>query len=231
VPIIVVLFAVACADVTALLARVHRAAGAAAAMATIGIAAVIAARMDHRFFNTDHEGGKLGGVVVQTANVTSYLHAAEFLRQIVPPGGRLVTDYGGVFSCTTEGSLIEMWGLANATIATRGTTERINPIYGRTCPDCYRQLDPEYFHVVAPLVRPEPAFSSPAAVIANVWQTDTIGRTIHFESEFLVGKVVRPATHEALYFLQKRSTAASLAPRTTAAGFVVSYPFEAANFH
>jgi hypothetical protein len=40
-----------------------------------------------------------------------------------------------------------------------------------------------------------------------------------------VGRVARPRG-EALYFLQKRSLIASYTERTTARGFVVSYPFE-----
>jgi hypothetical protein len=195
----------------------------ALALALIG---GMAGAMDHRFLDGTIERGKRAGVARQTANVKSYLEAATFLREIVPPGGRLVTDYGGVFACYTEGALIEMWGLANSTIATRGDTERVNAIYGKTCAACYPALDPEYFHVREPLVRAEPAFSSAEEVIAAVWQTDTIGRYIDFQKSFVVGRVVRPATSEALYFLQKRSPGLSVAERRTANGFVISYPFQ-----
>lgn len=184
-------------------------------------------RMDHRFFNNRLEEEKYWGVKEQQENVDRYIKEATFLRQIVPAGGRLVTDYGGVFSCYTDGALIEMWGLANAEIATRGDTERINPIYGKTCAACYPELNPEFFHVMIPLVRPEPAFSSAEEVIQNVWQTDTIGRYIDFTSKFSAGRVVNPSTKEALYFLQKRDAGLSTEDRTTTAGYRIEFPFEA----
>jgi arabinofuranosyltransferase len=226
VPLLLVLFACATEDLARFLARWRPLAGGLTALATVVAAVLVAGHMDHRFWNGRHEEDKLAGVDIQTANVTSYHHAAQFLRQIVPPGGRLVTDYGGVFSCTTDATIIEMWGLANATIATRGTADGVNPIYGRTCPDCYVELEPEYFHVMAPLVRTPKAFATPNDVIAAVWQTDTIGRTIDFRATFAVGQVVRPGSNEALYFLQKRTLQPSFEPRTTKEGFVISYPFE-----
>jgi hypothetical protein len=138
----------------------------------------------------------------------------------------LVTDYGGIFGYYTEGAVIEMWGLANATIATRGNTEGVRPIYGKTCPACYPELQPEYFHVMQPMVRREPAFSSANQVIANVWQTDTIGRYIDFKATFAVGRALSPQTGEALYFLQKRDGGFSPARKTTGRGLVLDYPFE-----
>jgi hypothetical protein len=191
----------------------------------LALAAGMAAGMDHRFANGAIERGKLGGVAEQKANVKKYLEAAAFLRQVIPPGGRLVTDYGGVLSCYTDGALIEMWGLANSAIATRGSAAGVNPIYGKTCPDCYAALDPEFFHVGLPLVRPEPAFGSAAEVIAAVWQSDAIGRHVDL-TRFAVGRVRRPATNEALYFLQKRTPLRPLRARTTRRGFEISYPFE-----
>lgn len=190
------------------------------------LAAMMAVRTDHRFLNDDFEKNKLAGVARETSNVKNYLRAAEFLSQVVPPGGRLVTDYGGVFGYYTEGSVIEMWGLANATIATRGSTEGVQPIFGRTCPACYPELQPEYFHVIAPMVRKEPAFSSPNEVIANVWQNDTIGRYIDFKGVFAVGRALSPETGEALYFLQRRDERFSAARRTTGRGLIIEYPFE-----
>ena len=190
------------------------------------LAAIMAVRMDHRFLNDDLEKSKSAGVVRETSNVKNYLRAAEFLGQVVPPGGRLVTDYGGVFAYYTEGSVIEMWGLANATIATRGDTGGVNPKFGKTCPACYPELQPEYFHVMAPMVRRKSAFSSANEVIASVWQTDTIGRYIDFKAVFAVGRALSPGTGEALYFLQKRDQRFSAARRTTGRGLVVEYPFE-----
>jgi len=187
---------------------------------------MMAIHMDHRYLNNALEDGKVGGSAEQTTNVEAYLRAAEFLRQLVPVGGRLVTDYGGVFACYTDGALIEMWGLANATIATRGNTENVTPIYGKTCAACYPDLQPEYFHVVQPMIRKTSALASTDEVIKNVWQTDTIGRYINFRADFVAGRVRRPSTGEALYFLQKRTTVSSLAARSTGDGFIIEYPFD-----
>jgi len=184
--------------------------------------------MDHRFLNNGLEMGKLGGVAEQTSNVEKYLQASEFLREVVPPGGHLVTDYGGIFGYYTDGAVIEMWGLANAMIATRGNTEGVQPFYGRTCPACYPELQPEYFHVMQPILRREPAFSSASEVIANVWQTEAIGRYIDFKTTFAVGRALSPRTGKALYFLQKRDPGFSPARRTTRRGFIIDYPFEQA---
>ncbi len=191
----------------------------------VGSLAMLAIRMDHRFWNSPHEVAKNDGVKEQSRNVKNYWYAAKFLRQIIPPGGRLVTDYGGVFACHTQGTLIEMWGLANATIATRGDTEGVNAIYGKTCAACYPELNPEYFHVMAPLVRPVTAFSSADEVINNVWQTDTIGRHIDFRRMFSVGRVVSPDATEALYFLQRRGPSFSTENRKTEAGYTIDFPF------
>jgi hypothetical protein len=203
-----------------------------APIAPLAAGSLMAVHMDHRTVNNGMENGKVAGVADQTNNVQSYLRAADFLGQVVPTGARLVTDYGGVFACYTDGALIEMWGLANATIATRGDTEGVLPIYGKTCAACYPELQPEYFHVMQPMVRKESptehAFKSTDDVIANVWQTNTIGRYIDFKATFAAGRIYRPATSEALYFLRKRDASFSPASKTTATGFVIDYPFEPA---
>jgi hypothetical protein len=186
----------------------------------------MAGRMDHRFLNNDAEETKVGLSAGMTTSVSGYLRVAEFLRKVVPPGGRLVTDYGGVFAYFTDGAVIEMWGLANATIAMRGGTQGIQPMYGKTCPECYPELQPEYFHVMEPLLRHEPAFASADEVIANVWQTDTIGRHVDFKADFAVGRVFQPATNESLYFLQRRDTGLPARGIVTSDGFVIDYPFE-----
>jgi len=206
-----------------------RGAGRAAPLAALAGAALyggVAARLDHRFLNSPEEDGKLGGIDQQVANVREYLHAAKFLRHVVPPGGRLATDYGGVLAYATDAAIIEQWGLANAEIALHGDTEGVQPVYGRTCPPCYPALDPEFFHVVDPLVRHERAFSSPGEVVANVFQNDTIGRYIDLQRGYAVGRVLHPATHEALYFLQKRGPVFSSARRESGDGFAVDYPLE-----
>jgi arabinofuranosyltransferase len=190
------------------------------------LAAVMVARMDHRFLNIGAERGKLASVAEAVEHVGKLLQAAEVLNEIVPPGGHLVTDYGGVMGYYTDAHIIEMWGLANATIATRGGTEGVRPFYGRTCPSCYPELGPEYFHVMQPLMRSQAAFASADDVIRNVWQTDTIGRYIDFRSTFAVGRAYSPKAGTALFFLQKRAEDFSPSPRQTKSGFVVDYPFE-----
>jgi endonuclease IV len=40
----------------------------------------------------------------------------------------------------------------------------------------------------------EHAFKSTDDVIANVWQTNTIGRYIDFKATFAAGRIYRPAT-------------------------------------
>jgi hypothetical protein len=154
------------------------------------------------------------------------IEAARILDEIVPSGAHLVTDYGGVMGYYTDAAVIEMWGLANATIATRGNTDGVWPFYGRTCPSCYPELHPNYFHVTQPLVRSDSAFSSADEVIANVWQTNTIGRYIDFKATFAVGRAVLPQSNRALYFLQRRDAGFTPARRTTKRGIVVDYPFE-----
>ena len=232
VPLLVVLTVVAAMDMVATAFRARTGLRWLAPVAPLAAGCLMAGHMDHRYFNDGLEGSKVAGVADQTNNVMSYLRAAEFLRQVVPSGARLVTDYGGVFACYTDGALIEMWGLANATIATRGNTEGVQPIYGKTCAACYPELQPEYFHVMQPMVRKdsptERAFTSTEDVIANVWQTNTIGRYIDFKATFAAGRIYRPATNEALYFLRKRDASFSPASKATATGFVVDYPFEQA---
>jgi len=225
VPLLVSLFVVGAADLTRSAIRSRFPLRWFVPIVPLALACMMAGRMDHRFANTDDENERSALIEGMNTSVEGYLKVADFLRKVVPPGGRLVTDYGGVFAYFTEGAVIEMWGLANATIATRGNNEGIRPIYGKTCPSCYPELRPEYFHVAEPLLRQEPAFSSADAVIAQVWQTDTIGRYIDFKADFVVGRVFRPATNESLYFLKRRDKAFP-PPGAVSDGFVIDYPFE-----
>ena len=227
-PTVPLLFALLCSATSDFVGTVFRARHRLRwllALAPVPLFAWLVVRIDHRFVNSDFEKGRLSGIADQTANVKAYLRAAGFLNQVVPSGGRLVTDYGGVLGCFTDASIIEMWGLANATIATRGDTEGVRPNYGRTCAACYPELKPEYFHVMVPMVRREPAFASVDDVLANVWQSDAIGRYIDFKRDFGVGRVLQPRTGEALYFLRKRD-GSPFTPSKSERGFVVDYPFE-----
>jgi hypothetical protein len=171
--------------------------------------------------------GKFAYAAEQANHVRNLKTAARLLNRALHPGARLVTDYGGVFGYYTDAAPIEMWGLCNAMIATRGGTERINPIYGRTCPECYPQLDPEFFHVWVPVVRDPFAFHSHAEVVSQVWQTDTIGRYLDFQRGFVSGRVMLAARNQAVYFLERRRPETTYRPRTLDGGVVVDYPFEA----
>jgi hypothetical protein len=169
---------------------------------------------------------KLALASEQGTHVKNLRSAARILTWALPPGARLVTDYGGVFAYYTDADPIEMWGLCNAAIATRGGTERVNPIYGRTCPECYPALDPQFFHVWVPLVRDLQAFHSHAEVVDSVWQTDTIGRYIDFPRGFVSGRAMIASRNEAVYFLERRHPGTAYRPRAVSAAVTVDYPFE-----
>ena len=171
---------------------------------------------------------KLAIAADQGTHVGNLKAAARILSWALAPGARLVTDYGGVFAYYTDAAPIEMWGLCNAAIARRGGTERVNPIYGRTCPECYPALRPEFFHVMAPIVRGLAAFHSHMEVVASVWQTDTIGRHMDFARGFVTGRVMVPAHDQAVYFLEHRKPGASYQPRQINDTVTIDYPFEPA---
>ena len=162
----------------------------------------------------------------QGTHVKNLRSAARILTWALPAGARLVTDYGGIFAYYTDADPIEMWGLCNAAIATRGGTERVNPIYGRTCPECYPALDPQFFHVWVPLVRGLQSFHSHAEVVASVWQTDTIGRYLDFQRGFVSGRAMIASRDEAVYFLERRRPGTTYRPRTVTAAVTIDYPFE-----
>jgi arabinofuranosyltransferase len=170
--------------------------------------------------------GKMGYAAEQAGHVRNLKSAARLLDRALHPGARLVTDYGGVFAYYTRAAPIEMWGLCNAMIATRGGIEGINPIYGRTCPECYPRLDPEFFHVWVPIVRDLRAFHSHAEVVSQVWQTDTIGRYLSFQRDFVSGRVMIPAGNQAVYFLERRRPGIAYLPRVVDPAVLVDYPFE-----
>jgi len=169
---------------------------------------------------------KLAIAADQGNHVKNLKAAARILTWALAPGARLVTDYGGVFAYYTDAAPIEMWGLCNAAIARRGGTERVNPIYGRTCPECYPALGPQFFHVLVPIVRGLAAFRSHFEVVNSVWQTDTIGRYIDFTRGFVTGRAMVPEHDQAVYFLERRSPGGSYRPRQASDTVTIDYPFE-----
>lgn len=154
------------------------------------------------------------------------LPAARLLGRVVPDGNRLVTDYAGVMGVYTNAAVIDMWGLCNETIAMKGNTERVNLIYGRTCPSCYPELDPDFFHVQVPIIRPKNAFQSHKSVVKAVWQSDTIGRYLDFDRDFVAGRVGKVDGQHVAWFLEKRKPGVAYVARDVGSGFVVEYPFE-----
>lgn len=185
-----------------------------------------ALRTEAHLFPSALQQGKLHFAAEQIPHLEMLTEAARLLNHALWPGARLVTDYGGVFAYETDAEPIEMWGLCNATIATRGGTDGVQPIYGRTCPECYPELGPEFFHVMAPITRDLTAFKTHDEVIANVWQTDRIGRYLDFRRDFVTGRAMVPARNRAVYFLQRRSAGITFRPRAPAPDVVIDYPFE-----
>ena len=199
-------------------------------LAALPLAALllVARRTERHLTDQPVQLGKFGNAAEQAAHVQALKSSARLLNRALPAGARLVTDYGGVFAYYTDAAPIEMWGLCNALIATKGGTERINPIYGRTCPECYPRLQPQFFHVWVPITRDLQAFHSHAEVVQSVWQTDTIGRYLDFQRDFVTGRSMRPAQNQAVYFLERRQPNLTYRPREAGDGFLVDYPFEPA---
>jgi arabinofuranosyltransferase len=186
--------------------------------------AVVARRTERHLTDSPLEQDKQ--VHSESAHVKSLKAAARLLNRALPPGARLVTDYGGVFAYYTDAAPIEMWGLCNATIARKGGLERINPVFGRTCPACYVELDPQFFHTMMPITRDLQAFHSHAEVINAVWQTDTIGRYLDFQRGFVSGRAMIPIRNQAVYFLERRRPGVVYRPRAVGDQTFVDYPFE-----
>jgi arabinofuranosyltransferase len=155
-----------------------------------------------------------------------YAVRAFFSAMIRKPGEVLATDYGGVLGYFTEASIVEMWGLCNRDIALLGNGEGINPIYGKTCLECYRRFDPDYFHVMVPMVRAPDAFASHDAVVDQIFQGRALDRVLRLRTGHATGRVLSPDRTRALFFIEKRREGITLSPRVTGGGFVVDYPFE-----
>ena len=208
------------------LARRARPLALVATSASLLFIAAVACRTEPHLLGSPLLRHKRALASEQFFHVQRLKEAASFLNLAVPPGGRLVTDYGGVMAYYTDAAPIEMWGLCNAMIATRGDLEGVNAIYGRTCPSCYPALDPEFFHVMAPLVRSLDAFRNHDEVVRGVWQTDTIGRYLDFRQGFVSGRIMDVARNQAVFFLERRRPAAVFRARTVSPTLSIDYPFE-----
>ncbi len=177
--------------------------------------------------DSPEEAEKLGNAKhVAQHTRENLLKNADLMHAVLRrPGERLVTDYAGVFSVYTEAAIIDQWGLCNAEIALKGGTQGINPIYGKSCAECYATLDPDYFHVVVPIVRDRDAFTNQQQVIQNVFQGPDIDRVIQLRKNFVTGRVEQANTGRVLWFLEKRRPGLSYEPRSAGSGLRVDYPF------
>lgn len=195
--------------------------------AVVALLGFVAVHMYAGSIDSAEEREKLG-LAKHTEHHTrsNLIENADLMRYVIRrPGERLVTDYAGVFSVMTEAHIIDMWGLCNADIALHGGIDGINPIYGKECAECYARLDPEYFHVVVPIVRGESSFRSKREVIDAVFQGWAIDRVIGLQRGFVVGRVLERKTGRTLWFLEKKRAGLSYAERVPRAGLVIDYPF------
>ncbi|MBN2576581.1 MAG: hypothetical protein JXP73_18600 [Deltaproteobacteria bacterium] len=158
------------------------------------------------------------------AHVVRLQRVAELLSLVVPSGKRLVTDYAGTVGYFTDAHVIDMWGLCNATIATRGNADGVRPMFGRTCHACYPELRPDYFHIETPWLRSPNAFASHADVVKAVWQADAIQRYLDVLGGFRSGRIVDQRDGSALFFLERRAEP-SPPPRNLPAWARIDYPF------
>jgi arabinofuranosyltransferase len=188
----------------------------------------VAIRVEGHFVDTRAEAKKRGiARFVARHTHDDLLASVPWVRQIVrAPGETLVTDYAGAFAVYTDARIIDMWGLCNVEIARRGNAEGVAPVYGKTCLPCYREFDPDYFHVNVPILRPAGAFDSHQAVIDAVFQGPALDRHIDLKGRYATGRVREAATGRSLYFLERRREGRPLRARPGAPGFVVEYPFE-----
>jgi hypothetical protein len=210
--------------------RLARRAGLAGqtAFAGAGLGGVVwlALALDHRVANSKEEQDKVDQAAAQIRYDEGLRAGARLLAYALPPGARLVSDFPGTMAYYTDAYVIDMFGLTTREIAHEGTTEGINPVYGRTCPSCYPRLDVEFFHVNVPIVRPTGAFTNPSQVLDAVWQSGSIGKFMDLRRDFAVGRVVDTAKGAAVYFLERRSHIQSFAARSPRAGITIQYPFD-----
>jgi len=200
---------------------------AAAAVVLAGSVGYFALCEDGHWANSAQETAKRDNARFVADHTRSLLDAAPFVAAMQRrPGERVATDYGGVFAYFGDASIIEAWGLCNARIAREGDTSGINPIYGKTCVACYRELDPDYFHTMVPLLRAPDAFASHGDVINAVFQGAALDPVIDLQKRYVTGRVREVASGRTLFFLEKRRAGIALEPRTSGA-FTIDHPFAA----
>ncbi|MFZ5892160.1 MAG: hypothetical protein ACOY0T_13975 [Myxococcota bacterium] len=194
---------------------------------SVALLVFVAVHMHAASVDSAEERDKLGLVRhTETHTQRNLIDNADLMRHVLRrPGERLVTDYAGVFSVMTDAAIIDQWGLCTADIALHGGISGINPIYGKECAACYARLDPDYFHVVVPIVRGENSFRNQREVIDAIFQGWAIDRFIDLQHKFVVGRVIENATGRTLWFLEKNRPNLSYALRQPAPGLRIDYPF------
>jgi len=196
----------------------------AAVLAGLAALGRVAVYTNNAWVDTGEERNRMGNTAEQTQHVEDLRRAVRLLALVPRPGERLVTDYAGVVGYYTDAYVIDMWGLCNATIATRGNTDGVRPMYGRTCHACYPELRPQYFHTEVPLLRSPDAFSKHVDVVNAVWQTSGIGRYMDIVGGFRSGRVIDHRDNSALFFLEQRLSPEP-PPRQLPAWATIDYPF------
>jgi arabinofuranosyltransferase len=199
-----------------------------AAIAAVASVVWIGIHVDSHLVTTPQEQAKLARAAHEKHHTYEnlFVNRAFFDAIIRKPGEVLVTDYGGIFGYYTDASLIEMWGLCNRDIALHGNTEGINPIYGKTCIECYRKFDPDYLHIMTPIVRGENDLRNQRMVIDMIFQGWALNRVLNLVERYAVGRVRQPEAGRALFFLEKRRKEYPLVPRAGKHGLMIDYPFE-----
>lgn len=202
--------------------------GSGVALAGITFYAV---RVHMATLDTNEERAKIAEAKhVQSHTVDNLMAAMDLARWSVRnPGERFAAEYAGVFAVFTQAQVIDMWGLCNADIALQGGTEGINPvwaIFGKVCPRCFTWLEPDYFHVVNPLLRKKDEFTSIDQVINQIFLGPNIDGYIGLRDKFAVGRVLESSTGRAFWFLERRRPNRPLVTRAPAPGIQVDYPLE-----
>ena len=184
--------------------------------------------VDSHVVLTPQERAKLGLAQHVKRHTQRDLYAVRelFAAIVREPADVLATDYGGVVGDYADAHIVAMWGRCNRDRAVRGDTAGIKPIYGKTCIECYRRFDPDYFHIVVPVVRPAGELSSHAAVVDQIFQGGALESVLRLRTRYATGRVLTPDAQRALFFVEKRRPGRLLVRRSAPGGLAVDYPFE-----
>lgn len=160
-----------------------------------------------------------------TARVEESLRpAARLLRHVIRPGETLLTDYAGVFAVETDAAVLDLFGLCNPAVALRGGTVGVDPVFGRFCPECYAEQQPDYLVVMPPMIRAADAFTDQEQVIEALFKGPRLAEPLGLRTRYVAGRVLEGG--RGVWFLERRRPGARLARREPAPGITLDYPFE-----